>query len=99
MKAIRNSIGQRFAQLDNLRILFCAAALVALVTPATRASDPTGIYGFVDRVVFEPSDATPERIQVWGGFALAKRTETRLDYHHPARCYPYFQLRARACDD
>ena len=92
MKAIRNSIGQRFARLDNLRILHCAAALVALMAPAARASDPTGIYGFVDRVVFEPSDAAPERIQVWGGFALAKR-ENRNDYHDAERGYLYFKLR------
>jgi hypothetical protein len=92
MKAIRNSIGQRFARLDNFRILLSAAVLVALLAPAARASDPTGIYGFVDRVVFEPSDAAQERIQIWGGFALAKR-ENRNDYHDAERGYLYFKLR------
>jgi hypothetical protein len=92
MKAIRNSIGQPVARLDNLRTLLCAAALVALVTPVARASDPTGIYAFVDRVVFEPSDAAPERIQVWGGFALANRAN-RDDYHDAERGYMYFKLR------
>jgi hypothetical protein len=57
------------------------AALLAGTAFAARASDPTGIYAFVDRVVFEPSDTAPERIQVWGGFALAK-TENRDDYNN-----------------
>jgi hypothetical protein len=92
MKAIRNSIGQRFARLDNLRILLYAAVLVVLLATASRASDPTGIYGFVDRVVFEPSDEAQERIQIWGGFALAKR-ENRNDYHEAERGYLYFKLR------
>jgi hypothetical protein len=37
-----------------------------------RASDPIGVYAFVDKVVLEPSEGQPERIQVWGGFALAE---------------------------
>jgi hypothetical protein len=92
MKAICNSIGQPFVRLGNLRILLYAAALVALVAPTARASDPTGIYAFVDRVVFEPSDAAPERIQVWGAFALANRVN-RNDYHDAERGYMYFKLR------
>jgi len=92
MKVIRNSIGQLFARLGNLPTLFCTVALVALVAPTARASDPTGIYAFVDRVVFEPNDTEPERIQVWGAFALANR-ENRDDYHNAERGYLYFKLR------
>jgi hypothetical protein len=92
MKITRNSIGQPLARLGNLLKLLCAAALLAGVALAARASDPTGIYAFVDRVVLEPSDAAPERIQVWGGFALAK-TENRNDYRDAERGYMYFKLR------
>jgi hypothetical protein len=92
MKAIRNSIGQALARLGNLRPFLYAAALVALVAPSVRASDPTGIYAFVDRVVLEPNDAAPERIQVWGGFAIANRVN-RDDYHDAERGYLYFKLR------
>jgi hypothetical protein len=67
--------------------------MVALLAPALRASDPIGVYAYVDRVVFEPSDAAPDRIQVWGGFALAKKTPNRLEYHNPERGYMYFKLR------
>jgi len=92
MKTIRNSIGQPRARLGNLRTL-CAAALVAFVAQAARASDPIGIYGFVDRVVFEPNDTAPERIQVWGGFALAKKTVNNSEYNDAERGYLYFKLR------
>jgi hypothetical protein len=44
-------------------LLFCAVSL--------RASGPLGIYGIIDKVVFEPSEQAPERIQIWGAFAFA----------------------------
>jgi hypothetical protein len=45
--------------------------LVLLIgSPALRASGPVGIYGIVERVVFEPNEQGAERIQVWGAFAL-----------------------------
>ena len=92
MKTTCTSNDQPLTQLDNLLKPLCAAALLAGAASAARASDPTGIYAFVDRVVFEPNDAAPERIQVWGGFALAK-TENRNDYHDAERGYMYFKLR------
>src|ERR1041384_8220245 len=51
-----------------LLVLFTIGAGEAL------ASDPIGIYALVDKVVFEPSAANPERIQVWGAFAIAEGT-------------------------
>jgi hypothetical protein len=93
MKTISNPIGQPVARLGNLRTLLCAAAFVTLLVPAARASDPVGIYCFVDRVVFEPSEAAPERIQVWGGFALAKKSTGNTEYHDAERGYMYFKLR------
>src|SRR5688572_33124636 len=55
------------------------------------ASDPVGVYAFVDKVVLEPSEGQPERIQIWGGFALA---EGRGDTYAPAkRGYMYFALK------
>jgi hypothetical protein len=92
MKAIRLSIGQSRARLGNFRFL-CAVALLALIAQTARASDPNGIYGFVDRVVFEPSEAAPERIQVWGGFALAKKSANNSEYSDAERGFLYFKLR------
>ena len=92
MKTIHTSIGQPVVRLGNFRAFLCAAALAAFVAPAARASDPNGIYAFVDRVVFEPSETAPERIQVWGGFAVAK-AEDRDNYQAAERGYMYFTLR------
>jgi len=87
-----NSTGQPLVRLGNFFKILCAAALLAGIASTARASDPTGIYGFVDRVVFEPGDAAPERVQVWGGFALAD-AKNRDAYHDAARGYLYFKLR------
>ena len=59
--------------------LFTFFAFLAL--PAL-ASDFTGIYARIDRVVLEPSTGTPERVQVWGVFAIAKTTNPN-DYDAP----------------
>ena len=47
--------------------------ILALVAATTRlyASDPIGIYGVVDKVVFEPNESNPSAVQIWGAFALA----------------------------
>lgn len=63
---------------------------------AARASDPVGIYAVVDRVVLEPNAEAPERIQVWGVFALADRTTRQ--YEPAARGYLYFALSEKKAD-
>ena len=73
-----------------------ALALLLAVAPAARASDPVGIYAVVDRVVLEPSSGPPERVQVWGAFALAEGSGDR--YAPPVRGYMYFSL-ARGKED
>jgi len=61
----------------------CLALSVAL-----RASDMVGIYGIVEKVVLEPSDAAPQRVQVWGAFALAEGRGST--YQAPQRGYLYY---------
>jgi hypothetical protein len=41
-----------------------------LTATSLRASGPLGIYGIIERVVFEPDRDAPERIQLWGVFAF-----------------------------
>lgn len=43
----------------------------ALTAVTLRASDMVGVYGVIEKVVLEPADAAPQRIQIWGAFALA----------------------------
>lgn len=48
-----------------------AAMGAMLVVTPVKASDPVGVYALIDRVVFEPNEATPKVVQVWGAFAIA----------------------------
>jgi hypothetical protein len=56
---------------------------------ALQASDPVGVYAVVEKVVLEPAEGTPQRIQIWGAFAIAERDST--DNYGPAqRGYLYY---------
>jgi hypothetical protein len=68
------------------------SVLVGIIgTIDLRASDPAGIYAVIEKVVFEPNENAPERIQVWGAFSL---TEGRPGdfYQSPQRGYLYFTV-------
>jgi hypothetical protein len=57
------------------------------------ASGPIGIYGIVEKVVFEPNEHAPERIQVWGAFAYLDSGPNGA-VSAPKRGYLYFGLPA-----
>ena len=71
-----------------------ATALLLVATSAAiglHASDRIGVYAVIDKVVFEPASGTPERVQLWGAFAVAKRGDA--NYYDPVqRGYLYFSL-------
>ena len=69
-----------------------AAFSLSLFTQKTDASDWIGIYARIDRVVFEPNATAPERIQIWGAFALATK-ENRSTYEPAKRGYLYYSLK------
>lgn len=75
------------------------SAAVLLVFGATilsvSASDPTGVYARVDKVVLAPSQDAPDTIQVWGVFSMAM-ADNPNDYLPPAKGYLYFRLPANA---
>lgn len=69
------------------------AALLLLATVTLPASGPVGIFGIVEKVIFEPSAASPERLQVWGAFAYVDGNERTAIVASPAkRGYLYFKL-------
>jgi len=80
------------------RKMFITAAIAALLTmsvvtpPANAFSDWIGVYAIIDKVVIEPSASAPERIQIWGDFALASKTD-RNTYTAPERGYLYFNIK------
>jgi hypothetical protein len=63
------------------------------------ASDPVGVYAVVEKVVLEPNDTAPERVQIWGAFSLAD-TRNNDDYAAPQKGYLYYACpsgQARTC--
>ncbi len=60
--------------------------LIANTIPVIYASDFTGVYARIDRVVIDNNTA-----QIWGVFAAAK-PDDRNDYLPPVRGYLYFKL-------
>jgi hypothetical protein len=75
-----------------------AVVCVLLMSLAAGASSPVGIYGIVEKVVFEPGEANAERIQVWGAFAFVDGGASggSLDVSQAMRGYLYFTLSSRA---
>jgi hypothetical protein len=71
-----------------------ALLVLGLCAIPVHASDPMALYTRVDRVVLEPNSGTPQTIQIWGVFALARPGGN--DYLPPARGYLYFSLKDNA---
>lgn len=76
--------------LKKMGSLAVSLAATVFLTANVSASDPVGIYAIVDKVVFEPSEAAPERIQIWGAFSLAEGRGQA--YANPAGGYLYYKL-------
>ena len=72
-----------------MKVMVAALACVIAGTAIVVASDRIGVYAVVDKVVFEPNDQNPERIQIWGAFAVATRND-RDNYDSVQRGYLYF---------
>src|SRR5262245_32075713 len=66
-------------------LLFAAADLIA--------SGPVGFYGIIEKVVLEPGEQAPERIQIWGSFAVVDGGAAHPGAtSRPLRGYLYFKL-------
>jgi hypothetical protein len=79
------------------KLIASAGASVVLLFGfrALHASGPLGVYGIVDKVVFEPSEAAPQRIQVWGVFIVAPYSASGSPIiAAPKRGYLYYKLPA-----
>ena len=64
----------------------------ALTAATLRASDMVGVYGVIEKVVLEPAGAAPQRIQIWGAFALADG-QRGSNYGPAQRGYLYLKLK------
>lgn len=69
--------------------------VLVLGTASLFASGRIGFYGIVEKVVFEPSEAAPERIQVWGAFAYVDGgASSNFAVSTARRGYLYFRLKS-----
>jgi len=75
-----------------IAVIIACFALSLLTLKADAYSDPIGVFARIDKVLFEPSDSAPERIQIWGAFALAGK-ENGSVYRPAERGYLYFSLK------
>ena len=78
-------------------LLLTVSCLTILLGLTVLASDRTGCYALVDKVVLEPSEKNPERIQIWGTFALPQPNDVNL-YQPPQQGYLYFSLPRSVAD-
>ena len=71
--------------------------------PSAR-KDPHGVYGLIDSVRFEPATGAPQRIQLWGVFAMADNIGIEKGeiayvqvggFKKPERGYLYYALNRR----
>jgi len=76
------------------KILLFAAAVLLLPAMVLMASDPVGVYCVVDRVVLEPNETSPQRIQIWGTFAVweGQPFTGSMQYSKPQRGYLYYRI-------
>ena len=51
-----------------MKVVGLSVAAALFVVATVNASDPIGVYALVERVVFEPSEAAPKNVQIWGVF-------------------------------
>jgi hypothetical protein len=68
---------------------FAGLTAALAMSVVLHASDRVGIYGVIEKVVFEPSDNAAQRVQVWGAFALADG-KSGSTYDAPQRGYLYY---------
>jgi len=74
-------------------VILCAVVILWLVQISRAKNGNIGIYGIVDKVVFEPDESYPERIQVWGLFVVPVPISSGL-YKAPERGVLYFGIPA-----
>ena len=79
--------------MPHARMLLAASLLLQPATVPFPAKGPVSIAGIVEKVVFEPSESSPERLQVWGVFAFVDGTnQTARLISRATRGYLYFGL-------
>src|SRR5215470_5599180 len=72
-----------------MKRITCLASLVIALAGSmeARAGGPPPVYMIIDKVIFEPNEDAPTRIQIWGAFSLLRERDS---YGAPVRGYLYY---------
>ena len=70
-------------------LLAALACWAAAGTARLTASDMIGVYAVIEKIVVEPAQGQPDRVQIWGAFATAD-TKNNDDYSAPQKGYLYY---------
>jgi hypothetical protein len=75
-----------------LKVVILSTVVILLLVQISLAKNGNiGIYGIVDKVVFETEESSPERIQIWGLFVVPVPISSGL-YKAPQRGVLYFSI-------
>jgi len=80
---------------DVMKTSCVVLTVLAIVVSASimMADGPVGVYAMVQRVVFEPSEAAPKTLQIWGVFVWVDGgLKSPGPINVPQRGYLYFKL-------
>ncbi|PYK57295.1 MAG: hypothetical protein DME21_17635 [Verrucomicrobia bacterium] len=95
----RTGVGTRvLVRGNNFKLAALLVALLSVGAARALASDPVGVYALVDKVVFEPNETNPERVQIRGAFAIAEGYG--YTYKKAERGYLYYKVnpdKPKAC--
>jgi hypothetical protein len=73
--------------------VLCAISAALLLAGTAVASGAVGIYAMIEKVIFEPNEKSPQRVQVWGAFEFVENFHDGPDATSmPKYGYLYFKL-------
>ena len=78
-----------------MRVYKLSLIAVLLASASLLASGRIGFYGIVEKIVFEPNETAPERLQVWGAFMYVDGGASQnVAVSAAKRGYLYFKIKS-----
>jgi hypothetical protein len=78
-----------------MRPIRLSLVAVLLASTSLLASGRIGFYGIIEKVVFEPNETAPERIQIWGAFMYVDGGASKnFAVSAAKRGYLYFKIKS-----
>ena len=94
-QAIFGICKRTLAVLDSLAMKVIKPALfislILIIGMSVSASGPVGVFAVVEKVILEPDDKKPQRIQIWGAFEVWQ-DGSRTSYSKPEKGYLYYKI-------